>query len=182
MWCSVRTPESSHEGVITDPHSPSRFRVIGTISNSHEFSKHFGCKADAPMNPKNKCELWWCLITLCCLSVWSEMDAGEMAWENDKISLDKRMQEPLKLLLPCHIMLIRLLISTKWSCSVRRVAICSTWHANFWFSKQISPFPEIYCNRNCAFWTLETQEMVKKNWESHSQSCFTLLFVRESDK
>ncbi|TMS19119.1 Endothelin-converting enzyme 1 [Larimichthys crocea] len=58
VWCSVRTPESSHEGVITDPHSPSRFRVIGTISNSHEFSKHFGCKADSAMNPKHKCELW----------------------------------------------------------------------------------------------------------------------------
>ena len=58
VWCSVRTPESSHEGVITDPHSPSRFRVIGTISNSQEFSKHFGCKADTPMNPKHKCELW----------------------------------------------------------------------------------------------------------------------------
>uniref|UniRef100_A0A672T5K8 Endothelin-converting enzyme 1 n=1 Tax=Sinocyclocheilus grahami TaxID=75366 RepID=A0A672T5K8_SINGR len=58
VWCSVRTPESSHEGVITDSHSPSRFRVIGTISNSHEFSTHFGCKADSPMNPKRKCELW----------------------------------------------------------------------------------------------------------------------------
>uniref|UniRef100_A0A3Q2QLL8 Endothelin-converting enzyme 1 n=1 Tax=Fundulus heteroclitus TaxID=8078 RepID=A0A3Q2QLL8_FUNHE len=58
VWCAVRTPESSHEGLITDPHSPSRFRVIGTISNSREFSKHFGCKADAPMNPKHKCELW----------------------------------------------------------------------------------------------------------------------------
>ncbi|XP_037346870.2 endothelin-converting enzyme 1 [Pungitius pungitius] len=58
VWCSVRTPESSHEGVITDPHSPSRFRVIGTISNSQDFSKHFGCKSDAPMNPKHKCELW----------------------------------------------------------------------------------------------------------------------------
>uniref|UniRef100_A0A673JVN8 Endothelin-converting enzyme 1 n=1 Tax=Sinocyclocheilus rhinocerous TaxID=307959 RepID=A0A673JVN8_9TELE len=58
VWCSVRTLESSHEGVITDPHSPSRFRVIGTISNSHEFSTHFGCKADSPMNPKRKCELW----------------------------------------------------------------------------------------------------------------------------
>ncbi|XP_053724409.1 endothelin-converting enzyme 1 isoform X1 [Synchiropus splendidus] len=58
IWCSVRTPDSSHEGVVTDPHSPSRFRVIGTISNSREFSKHFGCKADAAMNPKHKCELW----------------------------------------------------------------------------------------------------------------------------
>ncbi|XP_047439160.1 endothelin-converting enzyme 1 isoform X1 [Mugil cephalus] len=58
VWCSVRTPESSHEGIITDPHSPSRFRVIGSVSNSHEFSKHFGCKPDALMNPKHKCELW----------------------------------------------------------------------------------------------------------------------------
>ncbi|XP_061742313.1 endothelin-converting enzyme 1 [Nerophis ophidion] len=58
VWCSVRTPESSHEGVITDPHSPSRFRVIGTVSNSQEFSHHFGCKANSPMNPKHKCELW----------------------------------------------------------------------------------------------------------------------------
>ncbi|XP_077428382.1 endothelin-converting enzyme 1 [Vanacampus margaritifer] len=58
VWCTVRTPESSHEGVLTDPHSPSRFRVIGTVSNSHEFSKHFGCKANTPMNPKHKCKLW----------------------------------------------------------------------------------------------------------------------------
>uniref|UniRef100_A0AAX7VEH2 Endothelin-converting enzyme 1 n=2 Tax=Astatotilapia calliptera TaxID=8154 RepID=A0AAX7VEH2_ASTCA len=58
VWCSVKTPESSHEGVMTDPHSPPRFRVIGTVSNSREFSKHFGCKADTPMNPNHKCELW----------------------------------------------------------------------------------------------------------------------------
>ncbi|XP_056591248.1 endothelin-converting enzyme 1 isoform X1 [Triplophysa dalaica] len=58
VWCSVRTPESSHEGVITDPHSPPRFRVIGTVSNSREFSEHFGCGADSPMNSKRKCELW----------------------------------------------------------------------------------------------------------------------------
>ncbi|KAK1799616.1 hypothetical protein P4O66_000385 [Electrophorus voltai] len=57
VWCSVRTPESSHEGVITDPHSPSRFRVIGTVSNSDDFSKHFGCPPDTPMNPRRKCEL-----------------------------------------------------------------------------------------------------------------------------
>ncbi|KAL0978496.1 hypothetical protein UPYG_G00171240 [Umbra pygmaea] len=58
VWCSVRTPESSHESVITDPHSPPRYRVIGSVSNSHEFSEHFGCKANAPMNPRHKCELW----------------------------------------------------------------------------------------------------------------------------
>ncbi|NXK94702.1 ECE1 enzyme, partial [Formicarius rufipectus] len=58
VWCSVRTPESSHEGLITDPHSPSRFRVIGTVSNSREFAEHFGCPAGSPMNPPQKCEVW----------------------------------------------------------------------------------------------------------------------------
>ncbi|XP_039223530.1 endothelin-converting enzyme 1 isoform X1 [Crotalus tigris] len=58
VWCSVRTPESSHEGLVTDPHSPSRFRVIGTVSNSRDFSKHFQCRPGAPMNPPQKCEVW----------------------------------------------------------------------------------------------------------------------------
>ncbi|KAL8198225.1 UNVERIFIED_CONTAM: Endothelin-converting enzyme 1 [Gekko kuhli] len=58
VWCSVRTPESSHEGLITDPHSPSRFRVIGTVSNSRAFAEHFRCPAGSPMNPRHKCEVW----------------------------------------------------------------------------------------------------------------------------
>ncbi|NWI58076.1 ECE1 enzyme, partial [Calyptomena viridis] len=58
VWCSVRTPESSHEGLITDPHSPSRFRVIGTVSNSREFAEHFNCPVGSPMNPPKKCEVW----------------------------------------------------------------------------------------------------------------------------
>uniref|UniRef100_A0A8C2T692 Endothelin-converting enzyme 1 n=1 Tax=Coturnix japonica TaxID=93934 RepID=A0A8C2T692_COTJA len=58
VWCSVRTPESSHEGLITDPHSPSRFRVIGTVSNSWEFAEHFRCPLGSPMNPPKKCEVW----------------------------------------------------------------------------------------------------------------------------
>ncbi|XP_054576396.1 endothelin-converting enzyme 1 isoform X4 [Eptesicus fuscus] len=58
VWCSVRTPESTHEGLITDPHSPSRFRVIGSVSNSREFSEHFHCPPGSPMNPRHKCEVW----------------------------------------------------------------------------------------------------------------------------
>ncbi|XP_026571568.1 endothelin-converting enzyme 1 isoform X1 [Pseudonaja textilis] len=58
VWCSVRTPESSHEGLVTDPHSPSRFRVIGTVSNSRAFAKHFQCRPGSPMNPLQKCEVW----------------------------------------------------------------------------------------------------------------------------
>ncbi|XP_041062819.1 endothelin-converting enzyme 1-like isoform X1 [Carcharodon carcharias] len=58
VWCSVRTPESAHEGLITDPHSPSMFRVIGTVANSVEFAEHFKCPVGSPMNPLRKCEVW----------------------------------------------------------------------------------------------------------------------------
>ncbi|XP_021570539.1 endothelin-converting enzyme 2 isoform X1 [Carlito syrichta] len=58
VWCSVRTPESSHEGLVTDPHSPARFRVLGTLSNSRDFLLHFGCPVGSPMNPGQLCEVW----------------------------------------------------------------------------------------------------------------------------
>uniref|UniRef100_A0A8C3JQ70 endothelin-converting enzyme 1 n=1 Tax=Calidris pygmaea TaxID=425635 RepID=A0A8C3JQ70_9CHAR len=58
VWCSVRTPESSHEGLVTDPHSPDKFRVIGTLSNSRDFVEHFGCPLGSPMNPGKHCEVW----------------------------------------------------------------------------------------------------------------------------
>lgn len=136
VWCSVRTPESSHEGVITDPHSPSRFRVIGTISNSHEFSKHFGCKADDPMNPKHKCELWWCLIAQCCLSARSEMDVGEISLRYRQSLSGQGTQEPLNLLLPCHLMLIYYKMCLLWmengSASPQGRLVLRTAFPNFW--------------------------------------------------
>ncbi|XP_074260726.1 endothelin-converting enzyme 2 isoform X1 [Saimiri boliviensis] len=58
VWCSVRTPESSHEGLVTDPHSPARFRVLGTLSNSRDFLQHFSCPVGSPMNPGQLCEVW----------------------------------------------------------------------------------------------------------------------------
>lgn len=58
VWCSVRTPESAHEGLVTDPHSPPRYRVIGTLANSPDFSRHFNCPVGSPMNPGQRCEVW----------------------------------------------------------------------------------------------------------------------------
>ncbi|XP_034989036.2 endothelin-converting enzyme 2 [Zootoca vivipara] len=58
VWCSVRTPESSHEGLVTDPHSPDKFRVIGTLSNSRDFVEHFDCPVGSLMNPGKHCEVW----------------------------------------------------------------------------------------------------------------------------
>ncbi|XP_076831918.1 endothelin-converting enzyme 2b isoform X3 [Brachyhypopomus gauderio] len=58
VWCSVRTPESAHEGLMTDPHSPPKYRVIGTLSNSPEFAQHFHCPLGSPMNSGHRCEVW----------------------------------------------------------------------------------------------------------------------------
>ncbi|XP_034721100.1 endothelin-converting enzyme 1-like, partial [Etheostoma cragini] len=58
VWCSVRTPESAHEGLMTDSHSPPRYRVIGTLANSPDFSRHFNCPEGSPMNTGRRCEVW----------------------------------------------------------------------------------------------------------------------------
>ncbi|RWS28414.1 endothelin-converting enzyme 2-like protein, partial [Leptotrombidium deliense] len=58
VWCSVTTPEALKLQILNDPHSPAQFRVIGTLSNSHEFAENFNCKLGSRMNPKEKCEVW----------------------------------------------------------------------------------------------------------------------------
>uniref|UniRef100_A0A672MBJ6 endothelin-converting enzyme 1 n=1 Tax=Sinocyclocheilus grahami TaxID=75366 RepID=A0A672MBJ6_SINGR len=58
VWCSVRTPESAHEGLMTDPHSPPKYRVIGTLSNSPDFTEHFQCPLGSPMNSGHRCVVW----------------------------------------------------------------------------------------------------------------------------
>ncbi|GFS15941.1 endothelin-converting enzyme 1 [Elysia marginata] len=58
VWCWNSKPESDHMQILTDPHSPPKFRVIGTLSNSEDFNKEFKCKSSAKMNPKKKCEIW----------------------------------------------------------------------------------------------------------------------------
>ncbi|CAB1332367.1 unnamed protein product, partial [Coregonus sp. 'balchen'] len=55
VWCSVRTPESTHKGFMTDPHSPSKYRVIGALSNSPAFAEHFQCPTGSQMNPGHRC-------------------------------------------------------------------------------------------------------------------------------
>ena len=58
VWCSVNTPEALRLQVRNDPHTPSEFRVIGTLSNSHDFAKAFQCPLNSPMNPEQKCAIW----------------------------------------------------------------------------------------------------------------------------
>jgi predicted metalloendopeptidase len=58
VWCENRTPESERLLVKTDPHSPGRYRVNGTVQNSPDFAKAFGCKAGQPMVRENACRVW----------------------------------------------------------------------------------------------------------------------------
>ncbi|CAG2164055.1 unnamed protein product, partial [Oppiella nova] len=46
--------------IETDPHSPNKYRIWGTVSNSESFAKAFNCKPKTNMNPepKDKCILW----------------------------------------------------------------------------------------------------------------------------
>ena len=58
VWCENITPQRSRELALIDPHSPGKFRVIGTVLNSPEFPKAFGCKTGDAMVPQNACHVW----------------------------------------------------------------------------------------------------------------------------
>lgn len=58
VWCTEVAPEFFRLLVQTDPHSPSQFRVNGTVINHPAFGPAFSCAAGTPMNPKEKCEVW----------------------------------------------------------------------------------------------------------------------------
>ncbi|XP_039296930.1 neprilysin-4 [Nilaparvata lugens] len=57
-WCEASSKESLLQEVLSDPHAPHRFRVLGSVANSHEFSTAFSCPLGSPMNPKQKCSFW----------------------------------------------------------------------------------------------------------------------------
>ena len=40
-WCNLETRNAMHYSLVNDPHSPARFRVIGTLANSDEFAQAF---------------------------------------------------------------------------------------------------------------------------------------------
>ena len=58
VWCEKSRPEILRMRVLTDPHSPGRYRVNGVVQNMPEFQKAFGCKAGQPMVAENACHVW----------------------------------------------------------------------------------------------------------------------------
>jgi putative endopeptidase len=58
VWCSKLRPELESLLVTTDEHSPSKWRINGTLSALPEFAKAFNCKAGAKMLPAKACTVW----------------------------------------------------------------------------------------------------------------------------
>ncbi|KAJ8683696.1 hypothetical protein QAD02_019488 [Eretmocerus hayati] len=58
IWCNKMRPAALKARVVTDPHSPAEFRVIGPMSNMPEFAKDFGCAPGTNMNPVDRCTVW----------------------------------------------------------------------------------------------------------------------------
>ncbi len=60
IWCGTETPERLENQILTDPHSPSRFRVIGPLSNNADIvRREFNCPTGSAMNRDEKCILWY---------------------------------------------------------------------------------------------------------------------------
>ena len=58
VWCQNQTEQAARQAALTDPHSPGRWRVNGTVQNFDQFGKAFGCKPGQPMMPVNSCRVW----------------------------------------------------------------------------------------------------------------------------
>jgi predicted metalloendopeptidase len=57
-WCTVSSPEFEKMLALSNPHSSSKYRVIGPMSDSAEFAAAFGCAEGTRMHPKDACEVW----------------------------------------------------------------------------------------------------------------------------
>jgi len=57
-WCSVSRPARQKNKILTDPHSPDKYRINGPFRNLPEFSQDWGCKVGSFMNPIKKCTVW----------------------------------------------------------------------------------------------------------------------------
>ncbi|KXS20101.1 zincin [Gonapodya prolifera JEL478] len=53
VWCGAVRPAAQVQRLLTDPHSPNNYRVLGAIQDTPAFKDAFGCKAPSPV-----CALW----------------------------------------------------------------------------------------------------------------------------
>lgn len=57
-WCANIRKQIAIVMLDDDPHSPNKFRVLGSLANSKAFAQAFNCSPGSKMNPTNKCLIW----------------------------------------------------------------------------------------------------------------------------
>ncbi|ESO88297.1 hypothetical protein LOTGIDRAFT_219386 [Lottia gigantea] len=57
-FCTNIRPEEAKQRILTERHSPNRFRIIGACQNSIDFARVFKCPEKCVMNPIKKCSVW----------------------------------------------------------------------------------------------------------------------------
>jgi endothelin-converting enzyme/putative endopeptidase len=57
-WCQKEQEPYTRMRVTVDPHSPSRYRVNGVVSQFEPFAATYGCAKGTPMAPVEHCEVW----------------------------------------------------------------------------------------------------------------------------
>ncbi|EDV42447.1 uncharacterized protein Dana_GF17991 [Drosophila ananassae] len=58
LWCDDVHKLIRSTLAKNDEHAPSRYRVIGSLSNFQEFSWVYNCSQEAPMDPEYKCAIY----------------------------------------------------------------------------------------------------------------------------
>ncbi len=58
VWCQNTKDAAARQSALTDPHSPGKWRVNGSVQNFDEFGKAFNCTQGKPMYPTNSCRVW----------------------------------------------------------------------------------------------------------------------------
>jgi len=61
VWAQNMTEKELRNRILTDPHSPGQYRVLGPLSNLQEFWDAFGCKEGMPLvetDPKKRVVIW----------------------------------------------------------------------------------------------------------------------------
>ncbi|KAK0169102.1 hypothetical protein PV327_002848 [Microctonus hyperodae] len=58
VYCEAATVKYKELRDKYADHSPGRWRVIGSISNTKDFAEAFNCPVGSSMNPEKKCNIW----------------------------------------------------------------------------------------------------------------------------